>query len=128
MKNSSWIIIFSVVIAICCGVWLMISNFSYPVKIVGIYQDGKLVEKINLDTVTEQREIVLTGDNGNNTILVTKGHIKMKSADCPDKICVKHGELTKDTTPIVCLPNRIVIKFENSDNNFDVNIKAGAAG
>ena len=128
MKNSTWIIIFSVVIVICCGLWLLISNLSYSLKIVGIYQNGELVERINLDTVTEQRKIILNGDHGNNTILVTNEHIKMESADCPDKICVKHGELTENTTPIVCLPNRIVIKFENSNNNSDVDIKAGAAG
>ncbi len=48
----------------------------------------------------------------------------MKSAECPDKICVKHGELKSLNNPIVCLPNKIVIKFEGEAENVDT--KTGA--
>lgn len=126
MKNRTWIIIFSAAAVLCVFLWLFISNMSLPSKIVGIYQNGNLVEKIDLNCVTEQREITLSGDCGTNTILVTNGHIVMKSAQCPDKLCVKHGELTSGGTPIVCLPNKVVIKFENADESADT--KTGAAG
>lgn len=123
MKNRIWILIFSAVLLVCVFAWMYISNFSDS-KVVGIYQNGSLVEKVDLNTVTAPREITLTGDSGKNVILLSQGSIKMKSAECPDKICVNHGELANSASPIVCLPNKIVIKFEDSANYTDA--KTGA--
>lgn len=124
VKNRIWIIVFSVAALICFGVWLFISNVSSPTSVVGIYTDGSLVEKIDLNSVTNEYEITLSGKYGDNIILVSNGHIKMKSADCPDKLCVEHGELKNSSSPIVCLPNKVVIKFENSTGGADA--KTGA--
>lgn len=124
VKNRIWIIVFSVAALICFGVWLFISNVSSPTSVVGIYKDGSIVEKIDLNSVTNEYEITLSGEYGDNIILVSNGHIKMKSADCPDKLCVEHGELKNSSSPIVCLPNKIVIKFENSTGGADA--KTGA--
>ncbi|MCD8026858.1 MAG: NusG domain II-containing protein [Clostridiales bacterium] len=119
MKQRTWIIIFSLVIIICLALWLLVPQMSASTMVAGIYQDGELVQKIDLNTVTEEYEITLSGDYGENVISVSPGGIKMKSADCPDKICVNHGELTSAGSPIVCLPNKIVIKFENDDSEAD---------
>lgn len=120
MKNRFWIIIFSAVLIISAGLWILISNLSLTANIVGIYQNNELIKKIDLNSVTEPYEITISGEAGENVILVSQGHIKMKSAQCPDKICVNHGELISNTSPIVCLPNKIVIKFEDSSENIDV--------
>ena len=126
MKNRIWIVVFSFVALLCLGIWLFISNVSSPSKVVGIYKDGSLVEKIDLNSVTGEREITLSGDFGDNVILVSNGRIEMKSADCPDKICVEHGELKSSSSPIVCLPNKVVIKFEENTDGADA--KTGAVG
>ena len=126
MTNRIWIVVFSFVALLCLGVWLFISKVSSPSKVVGIYQEGSLVEKIDLNSVTGEREITLSGDFGDNVILVSNGRIEMKSADCPDKICVEHGELKSSSSPIVCLPNKVVIKFEGSTDGADA--KTGAVG
>ncbi len=124
MTNRIWIVVFSVVALLCLGIWLFISNVSSQSLVVGIYKDGSLVEKIDLNSVTGEREITLSGDLGDNVILVSNGRIEMKSADCPDKICVEHGELKSSSSPIVCLPNKVVIKFEGSTDGADA--KTGA--
>ena len=124
MTNRIWIFVFSFVAVLCLALWLFISSVSSQSMIVGIYKDGSLVEKINLNVVTGEREITLSGEYGDNVILVSNGHIKMKSADCPDKLCVNHGELKSSSSPIVCLPNKVVIKFENSTDGADA--KTGA--
>lgn len=119
MKTRIWIIILSSTVLLCAVLWLCITNFSSTSQIVGIYQNGSLIEKIDLNNVTNEREITLSGDYGENVILVSHGHIEMKSADCPDKICVNHGALETDGTPIVCLPNKVVIQFENPSDDID---------
>ena len=126
MTNRIWIVVFSFVALLCLGIWLFISNVSSQSLVVGIYKDGSLVEKIDLSSVTGEREITLSGDFGDNVILVSNGRIEMKSADCPDKICVEHGELKSSSSPIVCLPNKVVIKFEGSTDGADA--KTGAVG
>lgn len=124
MTNRIWIVVFSFVAVLCLALWLFISSVSSQSMIVGIYKDGSLVEKIDLNVVTGEREITLSGEYGDNVILVSNGHIKMKSADCPDKLCVNHGELKSSSSPIVCLPNKVVIKFENGTDGADA--KTGA--
>lgn len=124
MTNRIWIVVFSFIAVLCLALWLFISSVSSQSMIVGIYKDGSLVEKIDLNVVTGEREITLSGEYGDNVILVSNGHIKMKSADCPDKLCVNHGELKSSSSPIVCLPNKVVIKFENSTDGADA--KTGA--
>lgn len=126
MTNRIWIVVFSFVAVLCLALWLFISSVSSQSMIVGIYKDGSLVEKIDLNSVTGEREITLSGDYGDNVILVSNGHIEMKSADCPDKICVNHGELKSSSSPIVCLPNKVVIKFEGSTDG--AGAKTGAVG
>lgn len=124
MKNRTWIIILSAAVIVCGILWLCILNSASPSEIAGIYQDGKLVEQIDLNGVTEEREITLSGEYGKNTIYISHGHIEMKSAQCPDKLCVKHGALENSSTPIVCLPNKVVIQFENTALGSDA--KTGA--
>lgn len=124
MTNRIWMVVFSFVAVLCLALWLFISSVSSQSMIVGIYKDGSLVEKIDLNVVTGEREITLSGEYGDNVILVSNGHIKMKSADCPDKLCVNHGELKSSSSPIVCLPNKVVIKFEGSTDGADA--KTGA--
>lgn len=124
MTNRIWIVVFSFVAVLCLALWLFISSVSSQSMIVGIYKDGSLVEKIDLNSVTGEREITLSGEYGDNVILVSNGRIEMKSADCPDKICVNHGELKSSSSPIVCLPNKVVIKFEGSTDGADA--KTGA--
>lgn len=123
MKNRTWIIIFVLIISLCAVVWFLMSNAFSDGSTVGIYQNGELIEKIDLNCVTTDREITVDGENGSNVILVSHGKIKMLSAQCPDKVCVNYGELEHGGTPIVCLPNKIVIKWENSEQEYDA--KAG---
>ncbi|MFR4337598.1 MAG: NusG domain II-containing protein [Lachnospira pectinoschiza] len=35
----------------------------------------------------------------------------MTDADCPDKLCVKTGMISKTGETIVCLPHRVVVEI-----------------
>lgn len=120
MKNRIWVIIFSVVILVCATIYIVGFNTSSNSSVVGIYSNSKLVEKIDLSQVEQEREITISGKNGKNVILVDKNSIKMLSAECPDKVCVNHGELKKGGAPIICLPNKLVIRWENSTDEYDI--------
>jgi Protein of unknown function (DUF1312). len=48
---------------------------------------------------------------GYNVIEVSTGRIRVKDADCPDKICVRTGWIDKPGEVIVCLPHKLVIQI-----------------
>ena len=112
MKTRNWILLFAAVILICaaCGVFLM--NRAPAGDRIGIYQDGEELYTIDLSAVSEPYEIELRTDRGVNVIYIEPDGAYVKSADCPDQICVHHEKLTKSAgMPIICLPNRVVVKW-----------------
>jgi len=108
------ILIFSVAVfaaALCVALFLF--NAS---KIRGeranIYKDGKIVQTLDLNT---PKEI----DLGTNIILVKDGTICVKSATCPDKLCVKQGEISFGGESVICLPNKVVIEVTGKSQDVD---------
>ncbi|MBO5009012.1 MAG: NusG domain II-containing protein [Clostridia bacterium] len=89
----------------------IISISRSPAEVVRIYQDGELVREINLSEISEPYTI----DMGTNQIEADASGVRMLSADCPDKLCVKQGSISKAGESIICLPNKIIIEFEGND-------------
>lgn len=81
-------------------------------KLVEIVQDGKVLYTIDL-AAAQNREILITAPDGSrNLVRIEDGTIFMADADCPDHTCVKMGVLVSEELPIVCLPNRVIIRFQ----------------
>lgn len=81
-----------------------------------IYQDGQLIETIDLHAVTAPYTFTIPAlDGGSNTIEVRPDAIGIINADCPDKLCVSTGFVDSTLLPIVCLPHRLVIQLETSN-------------
>ncbi len=70
--------------------------------------DGKTVESIDLSKVTDRIEIQPRGAE-NVLIVAENGKIRFEHSDCPDKLCVKQGELYRKGDTAVCLPEKTVI-------------------
>ena len=66
--------------------------------------NGKPVYTLSLDTNTE---INIEGTHGRTVLEIKDSKVRMKEADCANKICIKQGWISKGT--IVCLPNHIVV-------------------
>ena len=80
-----------------------------------IYQDGELVESLDLSSITEPRTLTVRSSLGSNAILAESGRVCVSDANCPDRLCVRRGWLSDSTLPIVCLPHRLVIRLETRD-------------
>jgi hypothetical protein len=69
---------------------------------------GSNVLTVRLD---ENQEMTFSGDNdGYNTVTIRDGKIAVTEANCPDHYCIDRG-FVSGGTPIVCLPNALVIEF-----------------
>ena len=69
---------------------------------------GSLLGEYDLN---EEQTIDIPGADGQvmNQVIITGGAAYMSEADCPDKICVKQGKISRLGQSIVCLPNRVVV-------------------
>ena len=52
-------------------------------------------------------------NGGSNILRIEGGKARIIDADCPDKLCVKSGEVSKTGESIICLPNRVMISIES---------------
>ena len=82
--------------------------------------DGQVVNKIDLERVTEPYTIEIDGSYPCE-LLVEKGAVTVISATCPDKLCQNAGRLTRVGMQAVCLPNRMSVRIEgqNTQNSLD---------
>jgi hypothetical protein len=77
--------------------------------------DG-VVHELPLDS---SKRMEITTALGSNTVEVADGQIRVVDATCKNKDCVHQGAISSPGQTIVCLPNRLVIRIEDTDSNGD---------
>ena len=86
---------------------------------VNIKSGGKVLYTLDLSKEDDRTFEVKSSDGGVNLIEIKDGKIRVKSADCPDKTCMRMGWLESSAMPVVCLPHRLVIEFTDDDGGVD---------
>ncbi len=106
MKQKSWILIFcaALLLLVLCAALLPRRSGEK----IGVYQDGRLLLTLE---AAQSGVWHVSGPAGENEIRAENGQVFVARADCPDQICVRHGPLTRSSGPIVCLPNRLSIRY-----------------
>ena len=69
--------------------------------------DGALVGTYRLDTDNEV-------DADGCRIKIEDGKVYVAGSDCPDKVCIKTGKISKQGEAIICVPNRVSIKISGN--------------
>jgi len=108
-SNLFWVILFFVVL-VCCAVFLFFMGQASG-SFVFVYQDGLLIESFDLGAVREPFSFVVDSEFGFNVVAFEFGRVCVSEADCPDGLCVRQGWLRGGVFPIVCLPNRLVVRI-----------------
>lgn len=81
---------------------------------VEIVQDGRVLYTIDLETAQDEEIIITSPEGKTNTVTIGNGTIRISAAQCPDQTCVKQGILSSESLPIVCLPHRVVIRYQEA--------------
>lgn len=110
------IIIIALVVFI--GVALLVINkfIIDEGKRVRVKIDGQVIKTLDLN---ENQTFNIYGDNGTNTLIISNGKAYVKDADCPDKICVSQGKISKEGQSIICLPHKVVIEIDGNEKEID---------
>ncbi|MBE6984087.1 MAG: NusG domain II-containing protein [Ruminococcaceae bacterium] len=110
MKTKTWILIFATLALICSILNLLLFYGGEENNTALVYSDGTLVERIDL---TQDADYRIDFGKEWNILSVKNGKISVSSASCATQDCVRHGQ-SNHGAPIVCLPNRLVIEFEDT--------------
>ena len=54
-------------------------------------------------------------NEGSNTLVIENGEAWVSEANCPDKLCMGFGKISKNGEIIVCLPNRLIVMIEGGE-------------
>lgn len=74
---------------------------------IDVSVDGITTATYSLD---EEIDTWIDGyQGGRNHLIIHEKTVKIEEADCPDKLCVKQGAISKSGETVVCLPHRIVV-------------------
>lgn len=107
MKTKYWIILLTIVLAVCLGLSFWLFGSQEEATAVKVISKGELKYTLPLNVDTQ---VQITTDRGTNTVTVKDGMVAVTEADCPDGYCMKRG-FCSSGTQIVCLPNRLVLEF-----------------
>jgi hypothetical protein len=80
-----------------------------------IYYYSKLVKTVDLG---QDKERFFSIEENPNVVfhLFEDGGIRFEESDCPHKLCVKAGKLSRVGEFAACLPNGIILKIVPSNN------------
>ncbi len=53
-------------------------------------------------------------NNGSNILVVENGEAWVSEANCPDKVCMGMGKISRNGEFIACLPNRLLVVVEGA--------------
>ena len=118
MNKATKLIAAALVLAVAAsGAWIAFGGGAQTGRVV-VEVDGEVYCEYDMDEVDGIIPIS-TPNGGENRLYVQEDLVYMDSANCPDKLCVKQGVIRDGTVPIVCLPNKVVVRIEGRDSGLD---------
>ena len=108
MKTRTWILLIALLLVLSIAAALLLHYYNNAeAAAVQVWSRGELLYTLPLSVDTT---VTVQTDGGTNTVTVKDGRVAVTEADCPDGYCVKRG-FCGGGAQIVCLPNRLVLKF-----------------
>lgn len=94
-------------LAVCLGLSFWLLRPGEEATQAEVWSEGERKTTLLLSV---DQTLTVESSLGTNVITVQGGKIAVTEADCPDHYCMDRGYCSGGTQ-IVCLPNRLVIKF-----------------
>lgn len=118
MKKKDFILIAVILIAIAALFgYTKFKDANEEAAVVAVYKDNELYKEIPLD---EEVEFTIKDGEHINKINVHDNGVEVTEANCPDKVCVKTGFITKPSQSIVCIPNKLNIKIIDNNSSDEI--------
>ena len=115
LKND--IILVAALLLLALAVWgaLRLTRAQGGEAIVTV--DGELAATIPL--TVDATLPVGEGQGFLSVVEVSGGRVRVQDADCPDRLCVRQGWISRDGESIVCLPHKLVVTVRGTEGDLD---------
>ena len=110
MKTRTWLILFAALALICVLLIPVLFRKTLCTR-AEVWSEGKRIAILDL---SKPQSFTVETERGTNVVTVRDGTVCVSEASCPDQICVRRGGCSGGA-PVICLPNRLVIRFLRSD-------------
>lgn len=87
---------------------------------VQITVDGEIYGEYKFSQITDEKIVDIKTEFGHNTVVIEKNGAYVSYADCPDKVDVHSGKITKPGQIIICVPNRLSVQILGDKTDVDV--------
>ena len=106
-----------IVLLIAGGVLALLVLLAPSGRRACIYVDGELVGEYAL---SQDTTFVMEDFGVKNEICISDGRVCVTTADCPDKLCVNMGWISREGQSIICLPHKLIITIKgDADDEID---------
>ena len=104
-------VIYAVLVLLCAALFLLpLLRQSDDMPIAQIMLDGETVETVALASLQGEETRTVNGC----VIVLSPTGVRVEDADCPDRLCVKTGTITRSGEAIACVPNRVVVTLRQA--------------
>ncbi len=116
MTIGDKILIAFLVVASVVSFWVVKEvNSKIDNRYISIQVDGEEINRFSFSTNEKPQYEVIETEYGRNKIEIGQDYVRVVEADCPDKLDVLQGDITRPGQVIVCLPNRLVIEVMGNE-------------
>lgn len=104
-------VIYAVLVLLCAALFLLpLLSGTKDNLTVQIIADGQTAQTVALSSVQTEEMHTVNGC----VIVVTPDSVFVKEADCPDRLCVRTGTISRAGETIACVPNRVVVTLRQT--------------
>jgi hypothetical protein len=118
--NRSDIKLILIVLVVLAIVFLYLNTLNSSGNYAVVYYENEIIKKIDLSI---DSEYIVKGFNGDVVISVKSNSIAVIEEDSPKHLCSLQGYVNSSLQPIICLPNKIVIKIEGLAEEVDTVVR-----
>ena len=120
MKTKHWVLLFAAIAAACLITIVLLPLPQGVAHSAELHQNGTLIRTVSLDK--DARFTIPSPNGGSNLVVVDRGRIRVEQADCPDKLCVKRGEISRSGETITCLPHKLTVTVHSVDGEVELTV------
>lgn len=103
--------VFLTILLLAVGSFFLVNAKPSGEKLVAVVtQNGAELYRIDLEEATDRTELEI-GGNYHELLVAENGRIRFEQADCPDRICVKSGWISRPGQVAVCVPAGVIVKI-----------------
>lgn len=96
---------------------IIMNRSAETAEYVEILQDNTVIYRIDINENEGWHKRIETADGGWNDVIIENSEIFVTDANCGDKTCCRLSPLKNNTSPIVCLPHKLIIRFSEDSGD-----------